>query len=111
MCGSSIIESIRLLFENYFEKIVVRIIRIFTPKSKQIARLERLGKVAEEIAKEKKIPFPFRCKIKYEKGNSFHSVGWSDWKESKVNGKFDVYIYSSYTMLSEVQILLVECHN
>lgn len=107
---SSFIDTIHSFYKNYLEKIFARLITIFTPKSIQIKRLKLLEEKAKKIADEKKIPFPFQCEIKYQRGKSFYSVGCSYRKDIKINGKFPIYIYSSYTMLSEIEILLTIFH-
>jgi hypothetical protein len=90
--------------DEYVEKIFARIITFFTSKSLQIKRLKKIEEQTEKIANEKRIPFPFRCIIEYQKGRSFHSVGYSNTFERKIGGKFNIYIYSPYVMLRQLEI-------
>ena len=65
---------------------------------------------AEKISKRKHIPFPFRLKIRYEKGKSFASIGCSYDYSKKTDGKFDIYIYSTLVMAPEIDILKTIFH-
>ncbi len=97
-------------FREILEKYKTRLISFITPRSTQIKRLKKIEGMAEKIAKENQIPFPFRCEIRYQKGKSFHSIGCSFSNMPKYDGKFNIYIYSPYLMASEFQILLTIFH-
>jgi hypothetical protein len=108
-----------ILHDNYsqkrsnselLQKVLTRIYSFIIPNSIKVRRLKKIEEKAKIIAKENRIPFPFRCNITYRKGKNFHSVGYCDKSKPAVDGKFNIYIYSPYVMSSELQILITIFH-
>lgn len=99
-----------LSYGEILKALKFRIITFFTPCPMKIQYLKQMESKAEKIAKNKNIFFPFRLKIKYGKGKSFASIGYSGDYNKKINGKFDIYIFSTLVMAPEIDILITIFH-